>query len=260
MIKQLGSKQCQLVLIHGGPGAIGSLHCLAEQLSVSIGVAEQFQSKYTIEEVLIELYNDIVSLNCKVTLLGHSWGAWLAGLFAKEHPELVHKLILVGCPPLVKEYVSKIEERRYQRFTFDEQQQFKKLLNQLENPNYSHKEESIEQLGKLVEKADNYCLDLELMNSSQADGEMYDAIWKVAAKWRDEGRWLTIFRAIKCPVYLLQGKYDPHPIEGVTEPLLKAHIITKVYEFQKSGHSPFLELYDRKSFCELVIKLSEPLQ
>ncbi|MFQ9922708.1 MAG: alpha/beta hydrolase [Beduini sp.] len=259
MIEFSGKKECQLVLIHGGPGAIGSLHILAQQLGKSIGVAEHIQTKYTIEDLIEELKQDISPLNHKVTLLGHSWGAWLAGLFAKRYPELVENVILVGCPPLAERYVSMIEERRYQRFTLEEKEQFQTLLKKLGDPADENKDAALYYLGSLVEKADNYCLNSKLICEGKTDGSMYDAIWQEASQWRQEGKWEKIFTKINCPVYLIQGKYDPHPIEGVTEPLEKFGKIKKIYEMPKSGHSPFSELYDSPSFCELVIRLSEPL-
>lgn len=259
MIKFSGKKECQLVLVHGGPGAIGSLHLLAQQLSKRIGVAEHIQTKYTIEDLIEELKQDISPLNHKITLLGHSWGAWLAGIFAERYPELVENVILVGCPPLAERYVSKIEERRYQRFTLEEKEQFQTLLKKLADPDDADKDEALQCLGSLVEKADNYCLNPELICEGKTDGRMYDAIWQEASQWRQEGKWEIIFNRITCPIYLIQGKYDPHPIEGVAEPLEKQGKIKKVYEMLRSGHSPFSELYDSQSFCELVMKLSEPL-
>ncbi len=259
MIKFFGEKECQLVLIHGGPGAIGSLHLLAQQLGKRIGVAEHIQTKYTIEDLIEELKQDISPLNHKVTLLGHSWGAWLAGGFAMRYPELVENVILVGCPPLAERYVSMIEERRYQRFTLEEKEQFQTLLKKLADPAYSNKDEALQYLGSLVEKADNYCLNPKLICEGKTDGSMYDAIWQEASQWRQEGKWEKIFHQIRCPIYLIQGKYDPHPIVGVTDLLDKQGKIKHVYELPKSGHSPFSELYDSSSFCELVVKLSEPL-
>lgn len=259
MITFLGRTECQLVLIHGGPGAIGSLHGLAEQLSKRIGVAEHTQTQYRIEDLVEELKQDLSSLTHKVTILGHSWGAWLAGIFAQRYPELVENVILVGCPPLNESYVSKIEERRFEHLTLKEKETFQTLLINLADPYYADKDEALKHLGSLVEKADNYCLNPELVSVEKTDGKMYDAIWQEASRWRKEGKWESIFNAIECPIYLIQGKYDPHPIVGVVEPLKSQGKIKEVYELSKSGHSPFFEQYDSLMFCELVIKLSEPL-
>jgi proline iminopeptidase len=49
----------------------------------------------------------------RATLLGHSWGALLAGLYAAEHPSTVARLILVGpmpvrAVPYAREYAAKL--------------------------------------------------------------------------------------------------------------------------------------------------------
>lgn len=79
-------------VVEGGLGAIGSLKGLAQELNerLQVGVLEALQSKYFIEELIEELYSQIQN-NCsgKVSLLGRSWGAWLAALFAEKNPELI---------------------------------------------------------------------------------------------------------------------------------------------------------------------------
>ena len=51
-----------VVLVHGGPGAVGSLHQMAECLSMKYNVLEYIQTKYTIEELKQELLSQIVPL------------------------------------------------------------------------------------------------------------------------------------------------------------------------------------------------------
>ena len=84
MMRLHGKPPYKTILIHGGPGAVGSLEICADRLSrlSGKGVAEALQSKYSIAELKKELYEQIRE-NCakKVTLIGHSWGAWLAALF-----------------------------------------------------------------------------------------------------------------------------------------------------------------------------------
>ena len=90
MVRLYGKAPYKVVLVHGGPGAIGSLKGFAQELNTlsRIGVVEAIQSKYSIEELIDELHSQI-SDNCneKVSLIGHSWGAWLIALFAETYPE-----------------------------------------------------------------------------------------------------------------------------------------------------------------------------
>ena len=78
MVRLYGNAPYKIVLVHGGPGAIGSLKGFARELNElsQMSVIEALQSKYSIDELLEELYNQIKD-NCKekVSLIGHSWGA-----------------------------------------------------------------------------------------------------------------------------------------------------------------------------------------
>lgn len=77
MVRLYGNAPYSVVLVHGGPGAIGSLKGFARELSESlkIGTVEALQSKYSIAELIEELYTQIME-NCvgRVVLIGHSWG------------------------------------------------------------------------------------------------------------------------------------------------------------------------------------------
>ena len=87
MVRLYGKAPYKIVLVHGAPGAIGSLKGFAQELAElsQIGVVETLQSKYSIAELIEELYIQIKD-NCsnKVTLIGHSWGAWLVAFWQKN--------------------------------------------------------------------------------------------------------------------------------------------------------------------------------
>ena len=86
--------------------------------------------KQRIAELIGELYEQIKD-NCSemVTLVGHSWGAWLVALFAEKYPELVENVILVGCAPLEDKYVSEIGERRFANLSGEESAIYERLIN-----------------------------------------------------------------------------------------------------------------------------------
>ncbi|WP_418746254.1 alpha/beta fold hydrolase, partial [Frisingicoccus sp.] len=96
MVRKHGKEPYNIVVLHGGPGAAGSAFGLARLISKEFGVLEPMQSKYTIGELEEELMEQIEE-NCsgEVILAGHSWGAWLAGLFAERFPDKVEKVILI---------------------------------------------------------------------------------------------------------------------------------------------------------------------
>ena len=132
MVRLYGEAPYRIVLVHGGPGAIGSLKGFAKELSMrtQIGVVEAIQTKYSIAELIEELYIQI-SENCseKVSLIGHSWGAWLVTLFAEKYPELIDNIVLVGCPPLEDKYVTEIGTRRLESLSKDDRTIFQRLMD-----------------------------------------------------------------------------------------------------------------------------------
>ena len=65
----------------------------------------------------------------KVTLIGHSWGAWLVAIFAEKYPEVVKEIILVGSGPLEDKYVSEIDSRRVGNLSGEELALYKRLIN-----------------------------------------------------------------------------------------------------------------------------------
>lgn len=73
--RRYGSAPYSVVLVHGGPGAKGSLKLMAEELSLQNGVLEPFQTRYSIEELIQELHEQVCrETDGAVTFVGHSWG------------------------------------------------------------------------------------------------------------------------------------------------------------------------------------------
>ncbi len=252
MVRLYGKEPYSVVLVHGGPGAIGSLKGFAKELNerTGEGVVEAIQSKYSIAELIEELYQQIKD-NCveKVTLIGHSWGAWLAALFAERHPELVKNIILIGCAPLEDKYVAEIGSRRFAHLTDEEAELFQRLINNLVT------DEDMEKIPAMFEKSDNYCLEeRELHSADKTDSEMHNAIWSEAAKLRTNGKLLEVFKRINSKIYLIQGSYDPHPVNGVMIPLQENGVLCENYILEKCGHSPFMEKYAKDEFYNILRK------
>ena len=67
MVRLYGNAPYKIVLVHGGPGAIGSLKGFAKELNElsQIGVVEALQSKYSIDELVEELLVEYIKKNCR---------------------------------------------------------------------------------------------------------------------------------------------------------------------------------------------------
>jgi len=252
MVRKHGKEPYHIVVLHGGPGAAGSAFGLAGLISKKFGVLEPMQSKYTIGELEEELAEQMEE-NCpgKVILAGHSWGAWLAGLFAERFPEKVEKLILIGSGPLDEYYVSQIGERRKENMSSEEAEEFEQILWQLEN-GFGEKDAYLLRLGEICDKADGYQEEESLEEAAAVNGDLYEKIWKEADELRKSGKLLERFVSISCPIVLIQGAADPHPAEGVIQPLKDNHVDIKSYVLDKCGHTPWREKYAREEFARVL--------
>lgn len=253
MVRLYGKAPYKIVLVHGGPGAIGSLRGFAQELSVlsPIGVVEAIQSKYSIAELIEELYNQINdNCNDKVSLIGHSWGAWLVALFAEKYPELIERIILIGSGPLEDKYVSEIGARRFKNLSEKDGEIFKRLIDNQAT------DEDMKKISKVFEKSDNYCLEnKDLHRADKTDSQMHNIIWEEAAKLRTNGKLLTSFKQIKSKIVLIQGETDPHPARGIIIPLQENGVECETYILEKCGHSPFIEKYAKENFYKILLEI-----
>ncbi len=253
MVRLYGKAPYRIVLVHGGPGAIGSLKGFAQELQEisQIGVVEALQSKYSVGELIDELYRQITD-NCKekVSLIGHSWGAWLVVLFAEKYPELVERIVLVGSGPFEDKYVSEIGARRFENLSDEDAAIFQRL-----NSNQAT-DEDMAKIPKVFEKSDNYCLEnLELHRADKTDSQMHNMVWEEAAKLRTDGALLKAFQKIKSKIFLIQGENDPHPARGIIVPLQENDVECESYILEKCGHSPFMEKYAKESFYKILLEI-----
>lgn len=249
-----GNPPFQAVLLHGGPGAPGSVFAPAEKWSEFCGVMEPFQTRHSIAGLSEELREQILLFSSEpVVVAGHSWGAWLAAIFAADCPERVRHVVLIGSGPLKADYVPELEKRRFSHFTEAEASLFKELAEKLKNPPPEEKADLIRQLGALCEKSDNYCVLPETgVPACTPDGEMFARIWNEAAEWRRSGRLLDCFRRIQCPITVIHGDRDSHPPEGVTRPLEEIGVPFRSHILDRCGHSPWKEKYAADTFFSLL--------
>ncbi|HKK10528.1 MAG TPA: alpha/beta hydrolase, partial [Bacteroidales bacterium] len=97
--KKHSESSSDVILLHGGPGAVGEMNDLAiSLLERELPVIEHYQNGYTISSLIRELKTLVEQQipDQKAILAGHSWGAWLAWIFAAHYPELTKGLILIA--------------------------------------------------------------------------------------------------------------------------------------------------------------------
>ena len=222
--RKYGSKPFELILVHGGPGASGSLKPVAEQLSESISCIEVLNSAHTIREQIDEI-NQSFNENSieKATLAGHSWGAWLSILFAGHYPERVRKLILIACPAFDAKGREQTSRTRMDRLNDQQKLSLEKLSIKLREAESKNERNAIfSRMGEIIRIADSFAPFPQA--GSFADYEVFSRVWPEADKFRESGDLTAILKKMKCPVTAIHGDYDPHPLKHVRETLAK-HLV-----------------------------------
>ncbi len=255
-LRKYGDPPYSVAVIHGGPGAGGEMAPVARELSTICGVLEPIQTASTLDgqvdelKTVLEEHGDI-----PVTLIGFSWGAWLSYIVTAKYPELVSKLILVGSGGFESKYGDLTRENRLNRLSDEERAEFTSLIQTLVDPDSVDRDVSLARLGALVEKTDVY--DPMPSDPGKSDlvggsGDIFQSVWTDAENLRKCGELLTLANDIKCPVVAIHGDYDPHPADGVKDPLSSRLKDFRFTLLRNCGHTPWLETQARDGFYEIL--------
>lgn len=249
-----GEKPYNVVVVHGGPGAPGSLGYVARELSKRHSVLEPFQSASSVNGQVEELHKYICE-NCgkgKTKLVGHSWGAWLAYMYAAMHPEKVEKLILVAAGSFDERYNFNLTKLRLSRLNEENRKEAMDIINWM---NHAIEDDTVkmQRFSELMELADFYdCVEVT-DESTEFQYDIFLSVWKEADRMRRFGELMQFGKKIKCPVIAIHGNYDTHPAQGVEEPLSKLlKKKFKFYELDQCGHYPWKEKYAKGKFFEVL--------
>jgi pimeloyl-ACP methyl ester carboxylesterase len=254
-LRKYGKKPYTVAVIHGGPGAPGSIAPVARELAKNRGVLEPLQTKDSLEGLVEELRAVLEkSTDLPAVLIGHSWGAWLSYIVAARYPALVKKLILVGSGPFEQKYADNIEGERLTRLTEGERVETFKLIEIINGAATGEKNKAIERYGELMAKADTYdALPPEKEPEPLAASEEINRrVWAEAKELRASGELLKLGKKIACPVIAIHGDYDPHLAAGVREPLARVLKDFRFVLLEKCGHEPWLERYAKDEFYNIV--------
>jgi len=252
-LRKYGNKPFPVAVIHGGPGAPGEMAPVARELSSVMGVLEPLQTATTLEGQVRELKAVLEKhAALPVTLIGFSWGALLSFIFAARHPSFVSKLVLIGSAPYQEKYAVDITQTRLSRLSGQEGEQALSLMQTLNDPSIADKNTPLARLGKLLSGADSYDplpYDDEILECRY---DIYQGVWERASELRSSGKLLELGKSIQCPVVAIHGDYDPHPAEGVVEPLSRVLKDFRLILLEKCGHRPWLERSARDRFYNIL--------
>jgi pimeloyl-ACP methyl ester carboxylesterase len=189
-----------------------------------------------------------------VTLIGFSWGAFLSWIFSARYPSLVGKLILVSSPPFEERYAASITKTRLDRLNAAERSEAQALIRQLEDPDSGNKNPLLARLGLLLSRADTCDPAPAEDETFHCQYDVFRGVWDEACTLRQNGGLLRMARSITCPVVAIHGDWDPHPHEGVNEPLSRECPDFRFILLAKCGHRPWIERQASEAFYEALVR------
>ncbi|KKH95085.1 alpha/beta hydrolase [Methanosarcina sp. 1.H.T.1A.1] len=252
-LRKYGKSPFSVAVIHGGPGAPGEMAPVARELSAIRGILEPLQTKATLEgqvrelKAVLEDHGDL-----PITLIGFSWGAMLSFIFTARYPQFIKKLILIGSGPYEEKYAANIMNTRISRLGKEDWENFLFLTETLNDPSAKNRDEALCSFGTLMSKTDAYDPlphEKELLECSY---EAFKGVWGEASELRISGKLLQMGNKIKCSVVAIHGDYDPHPFEGVKEPLSRVLKDFRFILLEKCGHKPWVERQAKARFYDLL--------
>ncbi|UCH43099.1 MAG: alpha/beta hydrolase [Dehalococcoidales bacterium] len=254
-LRMYGESPFDIAVIHGGPGAPGEMAPVARELSFIRGVLEPLQTATTVDGQVKEL-KGVLEDNAAlpVTLIGFSWGAWLTFILTARYPSLVMKLILIGSGPYEEEYAAGIMPTRLSRLGEKERAETIALIESLDDPTISDKNTQMARFGELTSKADSYNPMPLKSEGLESQPDIYQSVWQQAREMRITGELLELGSNIRCPVVAIHGDYDPHPAEGVKEPLSRILPDFRLVLLENCGHKPWIEKNARGMFYAILKK------
>lgn len=246
-----------VLVLHGGPAAVGDVAPVAEGLAGTFRVLEPWQTgsgeaPLTVARHIADLHELVTDLDgdSPVAIVGHSWGAMLALCYAAEHPANSGPLVLVGCGTFDRAARMRMQATIEERMDVDLRDRIRRVSNKAGEP-----AERFMQTFRLT----RHLFDFDPINPCLAreeyepfDLKAHDETWSDMQKLQDNGTYPDRFAAIESPVLMLHGQYDPHPGKMIRDSLLPCLPQLEYHEFERCGHSPWIETSAREGFFSIV--------
>ena len=254
VVREYGVGVETVIAMHGGPAAAGDLAPLARTLGERWHVLEPHQRGSSDRPLTVATHvqdlDDLIRTRCGASqpiLVGHSWGAMLALVYAAHHPQAPAALVLIGCGTFSQAARAEFEARRAARLTAAAHARLVQITQAETDP-----DRRLAERGRVMASVYGYEVDDGQNDLAVVDAVAHEQTWADMVRLINQGVYPATFAAITCPVLMLHGEADPHPGRLTSEDL-RAHIPRLEYrEFSKCGHSPWLERQARDVFFESI--------
>ena len=253
-VRTYGDSGPRGILLHGGPGAAGSIAPVARGLSDAFQVIEPFQRRREHELLTVQRHiddlHDVLTTYCsseRPALVGHSWGAMLALVYAAQHPDAVRCIVLIGCGTFDRASRAQLQATIQQRITPALKARFARLHREVHDPDVR-----LCVTARLFDPL--YVLDAL---SDDDETEEYDSaghldVWRDMLRLQERGIYPAAFTRISVPVLMVHGDWDPHPGRMTFSTLQGCMPQIEYTELQQCGHYPWREKAARDTLFEVL--------
>jgi pimeloyl-ACP methyl ester carboxylesterase len=244
-------------VLHGGPAAVGDVAPVAEGISGSFHAVEPWQRgsggvPLTVALHVADLHELATDLagNSPVAILGHSWGAMLALCYAAKHPRKVGPVAIVGCGTFDQACRRRMQATIEERTDDDLRDRIRRASTDASDP----ADQFIQnfKLTRHIFDYDPINLNADKEGFEPFDLKAHDETWSDMRQLQNDGTYPNAFAAIESPVLMLHGQYDPHPGKMIWDSLLPYLPQLEYHEFERCGHSPWIEKSAREAFFSVI--------
>jgi proline iminopeptidase len=261
--RMIGTGRDTVVVLHGGPGF--SLSYLADDLSrLAQGhVLLFYDQRGTGRSTLV---TDSAALDAerfagdleavrrhfglgRLTLLGHSWGAGVAALYAARYPERVGRLLVVDGISVRRAYhAPALDSLNARRDSVSQRRLLELSATRLANPGDSAACRAYYDLffqPAFVDSAaahrsrGDFCA-----GPPEALANKVRSVDRFTLRSLGEWDWRPALRALAAPALVMRGTADHIPLESARE-WAAALPNGRLLQLQGSGHFPYLDVPDR---------------
>lgn len=253
--RSYGEPPYRAAVVHGGPGAPGSMAPVARMLARRYGVIEPLQTSSTIMGQVEELARAIEETgDPPVTLIGHSWGAWLCFIVGALYPKMIKELILVGAGSFESKYVLTMRENRDRRLTLNDKQRVEELMDLWKRSHLKRKREIFKEYGAIMTKIETYQPISSENSVLEHQPDLFEQLMEELGPMRERGELLSYGARIESPVLAIHGDWDCTPYQGID---LSLSNVVKDFRFallERCGHYPWNEVFARDQFFEILFE------
>jgi len=177
--------------------------------------------------------------------LGSSWGAMLALAYAAAYPTSLASLILVGCGTFDLVARAQLQQTLARRMTDEVRQQLDRAAQ------LPAEDERL----RAAAEAETMLYAYEPLappTEDAVDARAHQETWADMLRLQAKGFYPEAFVAIKIPVLMVHGTFDPHP-GRLIRAALETYLPQLEYrELGRCGHWPWLEKFASQEFFSLI--------